>query len=73
MLRSTQGLGAAQFGLTGDIPAPADHDGDGLADLTVYRPSESFWYSLKSSDLGVTGSDWGLPGDIPVASAYLDR
>ena len=73
MLRSTQGLGAAQFGLTGDIPAPGDYDGDGFADLTVYRPSESFWYTLNSSNLAVSGSDWGLPGDIPVANAYLDK
>ena len=73
ILRSADGFTYAQFGLPTDLPVQADYDGDGLADLSVYRPAESFWYSLKSSDLGVAGSDWGLPGDIPIANTYLDR
>lgn len=73
MLRSALGAGLVQFGLAGDIPAPADYDGDGLSDVAVYRPTESFWYLLRSSDLSIAGSDWGLPGDIPIANAYLDR
>ena len=31
------------FGLATDMPTPADYDGDGLADTSVYRPSNGTW------------------------------
>lgn len=61
---------AVQWGLDGDIPVPADFDGDVKADLAVFRPSTGAWYIRNSADNSVTGLYWGLNGDKPVPGDY---
>ncbi len=47
-------------------PTPFDLDGDGRADIAVFRPSDGNWYILRSSDLGLTQRSFGLSGDLPI-------
>jgi exo-beta-1,3-glucanase (GH17 family) len=77
ILRSSDGgMRRIQWGASslGDVPVPADYDGDGRADLAVWRPregsDEGVWYVLRSSDGGVARIPWGSPGDIPVPGLY---
>lgn len=52
-------------------PRPVDDfDGDGKSDLAVFRPDEGNWYILNSQDNSVETVNFGLNGDIPVASDY---
>ena len=57
-----------QWGVRGDVPLPADYDGDGKADLGVYRPSTGHWYVLLSSTgyASALVQRWGEIGDVPV-------
>ncbi len=46
------------------VPRPAqfDFDGDGRSDISVFRPSDSFWY-LNQSTNGFAATQWGFPTD----------
>jgi hypothetical protein len=62
------------WGMFGDVPAPADYTGDGVADRTVWRPSTGAWLVQCSSTSncpgGVISLTWGTAGDIPVPGDY---
>ena len=51
---------------------PGDYDGDGKADVAIYRPQTGMWFILQSSTgfTGRLGYGWGASGDVPVASDY---
>ena len=54
------------------LETAGDFDHDGVADITVFRPSDGGWYTLKST---TAFRDWvgvtlGQTGDIPVPGDY---
>jgi len=40
------------FGQHEDIPVPGDYDGDGLADIATWRPSDGHWRVAYQFDVG---------------------
>ncbi len=47
-----------------------DYDGDGKADVSVFRASENKWYILQSSDFSVVQKVFAIAGDTPVPADY---
>jgi putative transposon-encoded protein len=61
---------AAPFGTSTDILVPGDYDGDNKYDLAVFRPSNTTWFVLRSTQ-GALIQGFGSTGDIPTPSAYI--
>ena len=57
-------------------PAPAngqvsgDYDGDGKTDIGIWRSTTGYWYIYRSSDGGMTATQWGSGNDVPVPGDY---
>ncbi len=54
------------------VPRPTanDFDGDGKADLSVFRPADATWYIYQSLTNSVRSEPWGLLGDRIVPADY---
>jgi hypothetical protein len=67
----TAGFRAVKFGTSGDIPVASDMDGDGRAEIAVYRPSSGIWYILRS-DGSYYAMPFGIAEDKPIPSAFIN-
>ena len=70
MQAATYGRGAYQIDLNATGGTLFDYDGDGKADISVFRPANGGWYLLNST-AGFTSSSFGLPTD-KIAPADFD-
>jgi hypothetical protein len=52
---------------------PADYDGDGKADVGVYRSSTGQWFLKRSTDGGLTLVAWGAPALADLPLPHLNR
>ncbi|MBA3692164.1 MAG: hypothetical protein H0W77_01805 [Acidobacteria bacterium] len=68
MLRFASGFSAAQFGLSSDKIVPADYEGDGKADISVFR--DGAWY-LQRSTASFTGVAFDAANDKPLPNAFV--
>ncbi len=49
---------------------PFDFDGDGRADVSVFRASEGRWYILQSGDLTMRQVNFAIAGDVPTPADF---
>ena len=59
----------ARYLAASNVRSPFDFDGDGKADVSVFRPSNGAWYLLQSQN-GFTGVTFGISTDRIVPADY---
>jgi uncharacterized delta-60 repeat protein len=62
-------IGAARLIESEAARTPFDFDGDGRADISIYRPSDATWYLMRSRD-GFSGIRFGLSTDRITPADY---
>lgn len=62
---------ATRFGASSDRPAVGDFNGDGRADISVFRPSNGTWYRLNSPSNAFTAIQFGMNGDLAIPAAFV--
>ena len=67
---SSAGFDTIGWGTNGDLPVPADYDGDGKSDVAVCRPTNANWYVIGTTS-GIIQSNFGLTGDQPTENAFI--
>lgn len=78
MLKSSDGsFSAMHFGINTDKPIPADYDGDGKADIAIYRPGVGFYFLSSWNNVATGEADYRYAGtpsaaDLPVAMRRTD-
>ena len=68
-------LRSSRRGPLASIPAGQvrlrDTNGDGRADIAIFRPSTGVWYMLRST-AGFAAMQFGISTDIPTPNVYIN-
>lgn len=70
ILNSQQQAVYYPWGISTDIPAPGDFDGDGKTDFCVFRASNGTWYIVYSSNGSIQYASYGMSDDKPVPADF---
>ncbi|MBI3422850.1 MAG: VCBS repeat-containing protein, partial [Acidobacteria bacterium] len=65
---ATQAYRIVQWGTLNDQAGAGDYDGDGRADLAVWRAADHTWYILNSRAQVAQQRLLGQNGDVPVGA-----
>ncbi len=68
-LTAPNGQGAA-YTFAQVLPGFPDFDGDGKADISIFRPANGNWFVLRSEDFSFFGIPFGANGDLIAPADY---
>jgi hypothetical protein len=72
MLNNVTKLAVARLNNSAPPRKLFDYDGDGKADIAVFRPSTGIWYLLQTTS-GFGAAQWGTSGDVPTENAFIPQ